>query len=237
MGLEWQLSGCCGNEEIIFLSCYAGYVILFFLFQSTIVLKPMRLLAVFLHEFGHASACWVTGGSVKKIEVYQNEGGVTGYTGGCRCLVIPAGYVGCALVGGLIVAFSGSRIGSTIVAASLSASLLVSLCYKPNGTVMALSLGFASLLLACIFIEWFVFDPLLEFVTLFFGVFIGYYAVFDIYDDLVKRTAEGSDAVACHEAYPCCFPRCVGAQFWIVAFVFQGLGLYLALVWMVSNEE
>ena len=32
-------------------------------------------------------ACWITGGSVRKIEVYENEGGVTGYTGGCRLLV------------------------------------------------------------------------------------------------------------------------------------------------------
>jgi len=39
-------------------------------------------------------ACWFSGGSVRKIEVYENEGGVTGYTGGCRILVIPAGYVG-----------------------------------------------------------------------------------------------------------------------------------------------
>lgn len=30
--------------------------------------QPMRLLAVFVHEFGHASACWMTGGKVKKSE-------------------------------------------------------------------------------------------------------------------------------------------------------------------------
>ena len=54
----------------------------------------MRLLTTFAHEFGHATACWLTGGSVKKLEVYDNEGGVTAYTGGCRLLVIPAGYVG-----------------------------------------------------------------------------------------------------------------------------------------------
>jgi len=115
---EWKLEGCCGTEEITFLCFYAGYVVAFFLFQSTVVLKPMRLLAVFIHEvragsekrpfglrhfcfscfaessnlrctnsppqllfqclsrivqFGHASACWLTGGSVKGIEVESNE--------------------------------------------------------------------------------------------------------------------------------------------------------------------
>ena len=73
-------------------------------------------------------ACWVTGGSVRKIEVYENEGGVTAYTGGCRILVIPAGYVGAAFWGGTIVALSGgARLGSTICAGMLMCFLLVSL--------------------------------------------------------------------------------------------------------------
>lgn len=58
----------------------------------------------------------------------------------------------------------------------------------------------------------------------------------DIYDDLITRTAEGSDAVACHNLIPCCLPRCVGVQFWLVAFCFQVIGLYLGLVWLVSNN-
>lgn len=37
-----------------------------------------------LKEFGHATACWLTGGKVHGIEVYKNEGGVTKYTGGWR---------------------------------------------------------------------------------------------------------------------------------------------------------
>ena len=107
---------------------------------------------------------------------------------------------------------------------------------SPNKLVVGLSLCFSALLLGFIFIEWFVFDPILEYVTLFFGVFIGMYSVRDIYDDLITRTAEGSDAVACHQLYPCCLPRCVGVQFWLVGFTFQVVGLYLALVWMVTDR-
>jgi len=59
----------------------------------------------------------------------------------------------------------------------------------------------------------------------------------DICDDLITRTAEGSDAVACHQLIPCCIPRCVGVQFWLVAFAFQIIGLYFALVWMVNDNE
>lgn len=102
--------------------------------------------------------------------------------------------------------------------------------------MVVISLVFTALNILFIFIEWFVFTPFVEFLALFYGVFIGYYSVFDIYDDLVTRTAEGSDAVACSELIPCCRPRCVGVQFWIVAFIFQAAGLYLALVWQVSNN-
>ena len=192
---------------------------------------------------------------------------MTKYTGGIRLIVIPAGYVGCAFWGGFFVCLSGSRVGATAVASMITFALLLSLLYvlhmkydfalfvltaltsslsrmsptanryKPNKIVVMLSLLFSALSLLCIFIEWFVFSPIIEYYALFFGVFIGYYSVKDIYDDLVTRTAEGSDAVACHQALPCCLPRCVGVQFWIVAFAFQGIGLYLALVWMWSNGE
>jgi hypothetical protein len=77
--------------------------------------------------------------------------------------------------------------------------------------------------------------PILTYFALFYGVFIGWFSVRDIYDDLIVRTAEGSDAVACHKLYPCCLPRCVGVQFWLVAFVFQGVGLYIAIVWLMSS--
>jgi hypothetical protein len=54
--------------------------------------------------------------------------------------------------------------------------------------------------------------------------------------DLIRRTADGSDAVACSKVCPCCLPKCVGVQFWLIAVTFQVLGLYLALVWMLTQD-
>lgn len=177
-------------------------------------------------------ACWMTGGSVKGIEVYKNEGGVTKYVGGIRYIVVPAGYLGGAFWGGVFVTLSGDRIAATCAASMFVFALLVSLKFSPNGTMVALCLGFIIITLAVILIDWFVFNPLLQFVVLYYGVFIGTFSVYDIYDDLITRTVEGSDAHACHKLIPCCLPRCVGVQFALVAMLFQGLGIYLALVWM-----
>ena len=91
MGADWDLDSCCGSLEITFLCCFAGFVAADLLLWNTAFIKPFKLIAVFIHEMGHATACWMTGGSVKGIEVHKNEGGVTKYVGGNQYIVIPAG--------------------------------------------------------------------------------------------------------------------------------------------------
>src|SRR6476659_2592394 len=70
------------------------------------VLWPLKILVVMIHETGHAVASLLVGGSVKSITISGNEAG--------QCLsqlppsafgaivVYSAGYVGCALVGGVL---------------------------------------------------------------------------------------------------------------------------------------
>jgi hypothetical protein len=102
----------------------------------------------------------------------------------------------------------GDRIASTVCTSLFVIALVASWKFSPNGTLVGLSLGFAVISAAFIFIEWFVFSPILQFVVLYYGVTIGAFSVYDIYDDLIKRTVDGSDAKACHELIPCCFPKC-----------------------------
>mmetsp|Transcript_22342 Transcript_22342/g.25888 ORF Transcript_22342/g.25888 Transcript_22342/m.25888 type:complete len:210 (+) Transcript_22342:143-772(+) len=208
MANPWALETCCDTLEITFLCVFAAYLVINFFLWNTFILKPMKLIAVFVHELGHATMCWLTGGQVKGIEVYTNEGGVTKYTGGIRLCVIPAGYLGGALFGGFFVAMCGDRIASTVCASVFVFSLIVSLFYSPNGVLVGLSIGFALVTAVFIFIEWFVWGPILQFVVLYYGVTIGTFSVYDIYDDLITRTVDGSDAKACHDLIPCCLPRC-----------------------------
>jgi Peptidase M50B-like len=149
----------------------------------------------------------------------------------------PAGYVGGAFWGAAFVALSGNRIGATVAGCIFTAALLTSLRYSPNSTVVMLSVGFTVITVAAMLIDWLVFTPIIEYVVLYYGVFIGVYSVRDIYDDLVVRTAEGSDAVACYKLCPLCLPRCVGVQWGIIAMIFQVLGLYVALCWLSSTTD
>lgn len=235
MAADWDLSTCCNTSQIIFCSLFGFYLLINYVLWNFAIMKPVKLIAVFVHEMSHATACWMTGGSVKAIEVHSDEGGVTKYVGGIRYLIVPAGYLGGAFWGGVFVILSGDRIAATVSASLFTVALLVSLKYSPNGVMVALNLGFIVLTIGFILLDWLVYDPLLQYVTLYYGVSIGTFSVYDIYDDLITRTVDGSDAKACHELIPCCLPRCVGVQFALVALAFQAAGVYLALVWMGST--
>ena len=58
--------------------------------------------------------------------------------------------------------------------------------FSPNRIIVCLMVGFTVLFGVALYIEWFVFEPFLGYFTLFFGVFIGYYSVSDIYDGKVS---------------------------------------------------
>ncbi|KAL7488957.1 hypothetical protein ACHAW6_014545 [Cyclotella cf. meneghiniana] len=244
--IDWHLTHCCNDEALVFLSLTLGYLLANFFLWNTTLLKPMKLIAVFVHEIHHAVVCHFTGGSAASIwtiidagadDEEQNGGGVSKYVGGRRWFIIPAGYVGCSFWGMVFVVLSGDRLASLISAAFFLMALTVSLFCAPNRIMVWLSVGFIVLTTGFIFLDRFVFHPMLQYLTLYYGVFIGSFSIFDIYDDLVTRTSEGSDAYACsRELVPCCLPRFIGLQFVVMAFGFLAVGLYLALVWMTTSS-
>merc|ERR1711862_343518 len=189
----------------------------------------------------HAQMCWLTGGNVHKMEVYNNSGGVTYYHGGCRCLIAPAGYLGESFWGAVFTILSGGRRTATFAGAGIILALLLSLCYRPNRVFIILTLVYVVLVASFIVLEWWYTDedtPVLTYLILLFGVFLGTYAITDIISHLIIRTIEGSDAYAAYEESgrtPCCPPKCFGLWWLLWAILFQLCGLYLALILM--SEE
>lgn len=232
------LSSCCNEPQTAFLYLYLIFFVIVWMVGDSTLAKPMRLLATSVHELSHALACWITGGRVHKLEVYENEGGVTHYSGGCRCWVAQAGYLGEAAWGMVLVVLSGGRKTATAAAAALVSILLIGLCYSPNRVLIILNLTYAVLLLAVIAIEWFWFTPTLQYVILLFGVFLGVFAISDIFSHLIVRSRPGSDSYAMYEeSGRCCPPRCVGVWWLLLAVAMQILGIYLALILMSDECE
>ena len=83
--------------------------VVWLLFSSAWPLLPVRWLVTLVHEAGHAAAATVLGGHVGSVTVNRHGGGLTqwSYAGEIptlrRVLVASAGYVGAALVGGVMI--------------------------------------------------------------------------------------------------------------------------------------
>jgi len=246
---DWNLKNF-GIDGVAFCCFFTAFIVFNFFFWNTFLLKPIKLIAVFCYELNHVITCRLTGGKSKTIELYnaekEIEKGLTELDGGVKCFYIPAGYMGNAFWGMVFVALSGNRISSTIVTCLFVVALVSSLKFTPKKLMTVL---FIVSTIIAIFIDWFVFHPLLVFVTLYYGVSIGTFAV---YADLRRNQLEpgakcryiprcrfvldGADAKACHGAVPCCLTRCVGLQFIVYSLVCQIIGIYLALVLLSDNQ-
>ncbi|CAL5367335.1 unnamed protein product [Camellia sinensis] len=59
---NWALKGCCDKDQKIFLITIAIFTVVIFALWRTFVLTPFKLITVFLHEASHAIACKLTCG-------------------------------------------------------------------------------------------------------------------------------------------------------------------------------
>ena len=70
---------------------------------------PFLIFATFIHETCHALATVLTGGKVESITVALDGSGLTLRQGGFGLVIVPAGYIGTALIGGLLLILSRNR--------------------------------------------------------------------------------------------------------------------------------
>ena len=229
---------CCNDSQTLFLLFYLAYIALALVTWNTLLAKPMRMIAVFIHEWSHAVMCWLTCGYVRSIEVHTNEGGVTRYAGGCRMMIIPAGYLGCSFTAMVFIILSGGRLTSTVAAAVFSFSLLFTICFGPNKALKYLCLSYSIITVGLIFVDWYVYTPILQFLIQFYGVFLGMYSIHDSWCDCVARTVQGSDAYSCsQEVWPCCSPKLIGLMWTLLGILMQLFGTWMALLQMSEECE
>lgn len=156
------------------------------------LLYPVKVFVVLLHEISHGLAAVLTGGSIVGIDVSSNLGGVCRFQGGWPLVVLPAGYIGSMLWGGVILlAAARSRADKAIAATIGAVVVLVTLFYVRGGFGMAFGLLFGLGMGAMAF---FAPPKVNDIVVKFLGITSILYAVIDIKEDLISRTVPGSDA-------------------------------------------
>ena len=131
----------------------AALVLVFGLLANTVVLLPMRLLVVALHEVSHALACVISGGRPVMLAVSFDESGRFLSAGGSPLLVLNSGYLG-AIWGsaGLVWAADRPGVGRWLAGGlGLVLGALVLTALPPGQSPLAASLlGLSLLAAACV---------------------------------------------------------------------------------------
>jgi Peptidase M50B-like len=175
------------------------------LFWNTWPLWPFRLLVVLMHESGHAAATLLVGGSVDRIQIAPNEGGVTlshYFPSLWRQIVVTsAGYVGSTVSGCVLLWIAArSRAGRWPLVALAGWTGIVALLWVRDAFTL-LFVGGASLVLGLVAR----FGPALlrRALLVFLATFSVSYALYDIKDDLLHFASRGpSDAeLLAHATY------------------------------------
>ncbi len=199
--------------------------VLVLVFWDTVPLYPVRVFVVLLHELGHGLAAVLTGGEITRIAVNADLSGVCWSRGGWRLVILPAGYLGSMLFGGLILVAAARSRNDRWLAAALGLTVLVlTVFFVRTAFGLLFGLGFGVALVASA--SWLpaAFNDLLL-RTL--GLTSVLYALIDIKEDLITRTVRGSDAYAMsRELF---LPPVFWGVLWItLALAAAGLFLWLA---------
>lgn len=172
----------------------AALAVLAYVLWDTVLVFPLKILVVLLHEVSHGIAAVATGGEIVRIELSPLEGGLCVTRGGSRFLTLSAGYLGSAAFGALFLVLGfRARANRAIVLLVGLAVLLVTLLWVRTlfGFAWGVLFGIGLVALA----RWLP-EGASAFVLRLVGVVSCLYAVHDIVSDLILRSAPQSDANA-----------------------------------------
>lgn len=247
----WQMT-CCSNEQVQFIIGYCCFAIACLLLWRSRLLLPLKLFTTFLHEFGHATAAWLTCSKVQGIEVHRDQGGLTTWSSTrpqcASFFVLPAGYIASAMWAALIVVCSSDRLSAVVIALVLCVFMMITLLYQacgklkqPEITLTVLLVCLITLLVGLVVVElgttWLGREVPLRVVLLLIGVMNSLFATYDIYTDCIRVDNPRSDAHKLAEAIPCCCSRFVGVVWFVIGIAFVGFAAWLTLLLEASDEQ
>ncbi|WJX54315.1 hypothetical protein P8452_40214 [Trifolium repens] len=228
---NWELNNCCNHEQVVFFVTVAVCTVVILALWRTVLLRPFKLVTVFLHEASHAIACKLTCGHVEGIQVHADEGGTTQTRGGVYWLILPAGYLGSSFWGMILILASTNLLTARIAAGCFIAALLIVLFVAKNWTLRGLCIGFIIFLGVIWILQETTEVRILRYIILFIGVMNSLFSVYDIYDDLISRRVHSSDAEKFAEVCPCpCTGVGWGVIWGLISFAFLCGAVYLGAV-------
>ncbi|XP_044476821.1 uncharacterized protein LOC123204278 isoform X4 [Mangifera indica] len=62
MRLNWELKNCCHHDQVVFPVTVSVCAVVILVLRRTVLLRPFKLVTLFLQEASHAIACRLTCG-------------------------------------------------------------------------------------------------------------------------------------------------------------------------------
>ena len=181
------------QRRLGFVAGFLAYLGALWLVWDTRLIYPIKIFVVFLHELSHGLAALVGGGSIERIEISPNQGGVCHCGGGIRFLTLTAGYLGSLLWGvAMLLVVRARRFWHMFVLAGLGVLVVtVSLLYIRGGFGLTFGLAFGLALMA---VAKYLPAEVQTITLTVLGLTSCLYALWDIKSDVLDRPAVRSDA-------------------------------------------
>jgi hypothetical protein len=129
------------GHQLALLLAIAITALTYFVPYLSIAFRPLVYLSTHIHEFCHAIVGTLTGGSVDRIEVFSNGGGVTLIAGGNDFLIDPAGYLGATGLGIAMILFGRTPSRAKIALGAMGILLVFSMLFWVRGDIVGITFG------------------------------------------------------------------------------------------------
>jgi hypothetical protein len=181
------------KSKLRFVLGFTLFFVALWLLWNTVLVYPLKIFVVLLHEVSHAVAAVATGGSIQRIVLDPRQGGACYCPGGNALLTLSAGYLGSLLWGGLMISAARSKRVKTGMVNGLIGGLVIGLTilYVRNGFGIAFGIAFG---LAMIAASRNLSAGVNRSLLLTLGLTSALYAILDIKSDVLDRPELRSDA-------------------------------------------
>lgn len=222
------------KQRLRFLAGFAVYFAVLWLLWNTPIIYPLKIFVVLLHEISHGVMALATGGTIQRITISANEGGLCQCPGGSQFLVLSAGYLGSLGWGALILMVSRGRGATPQIASAVIGAVViaVTLFYVRNwfGLLFGVAFG-VGLILASRQLPGGGNAALLTVL----GLTSCLYAILDIKSDILDRPNVMSDAGMLAELTG--VPTLVWGLLWIAVALAFSAWLFKRVYWGAGRSD